>query len=106
MVAPRTCNMIFCCTKANLSLLQRVKENDMKSIFRAGILASLVGAFGLAPTQALAAEELRLGMITPPSHVWTQAGQRFAKQLAEETNGEVTVQVFPGGQLGSETDML
>lgn len=78
----------------------------MKSIFRAGILASLVGAFGLAPTQALAAEELRLGMITPPSHVWTQAGQRFAKQLAEETNGEVTVQVFPGGQLGSETDML
>ncbi len=79
----------------------------MKSIFRAGVMASLIaGAFGLAPTQALAAEELRLGLITPPNHVWTKASQRFAEQLAEQTDGEVTVQVFPGGQLGSENDML
>lgn len=78
----------------------------MKAIHRVGAIASLIlGALSLNPAKVEAAE-FRLGLITPPSHVWTQASNRFAEQLAAETKGEITVRVFPGGQLGSEADMM
>jgi len=77
-------------------------------------LASIAATGGLFATLSLApsavgsaqAVELRLGLITPPNHVWTQAANRFAERIAEETGGEVTIQAFPGGQLGSEADMF
>jgi TRAP-type C4-dicarboxylate transport system substrate-binding protein len=50
--------------------------------------------------------ELRLGTGTPPSHVWSKAAQRLAARVAEETNNEVEISVFPASQLGSETDLL
>ncbi|WP_218837242.1 TRAP transporter substrate-binding protein [Pseudothioclava arenosa] len=52
------------------------------------------------------ARELRLGLITPPSHVWTKVANRIAEKLPEATGGELTVAVFPAGQLGSEQEMF
>ncbi|MBF9051633.1 C4-dicarboxylate ABC transporter substrate-binding protein [Roseobacter sp. HKCCD9010] len=52
------------------------------------------------------AEEFRLGLITPPPHVWTQAAERFGEALAEASDGEHTLQVFPARQLGNEAEML
>ncbi len=62
----------------------------------------------LMSTAAFAAEarELRMGLITPPSHVWTKVAQRVAEKLPEATKGELTVAVFPAGQLGSEQEMF
>lgn len=55
---------------------------------------------------ALSAKEFRLGLITPPPHIWTQAAQEFGAELAERSGGEHSVTVFPSRQLGNEAQML
>ncbi|WBU64191.1 TRAP transporter substrate-binding protein [Paracoccus aerodenitrificans] len=75
---------------------------------RAAIAAS-VAVTALISTgfaQDAQARELRMGLITPPSHVWTQVANRMAEKLPEATNGELTIAVFPGGQLGLEQEMF
>ncbi|WP_207099499.1 TRAP transporter substrate-binding protein [Paracoccus shandongensis] len=54
----------------------------------------------------LSAETLRIGMVTPPSHQWTQSAQHLADTLATETDGRLDLAVFPSGQLGNEAQML
>lgn len=74
------------------------------------VLSSALAGIALAVASfsngAAEARDLRLGLITPPSHVVTLAANRFAEKIAEETGGQLTVSVFPSGQLGSEADML
>ncbi|NVF16423.1 TRAP transporter substrate-binding protein [Halomonas sp. QX-1] len=65
----------------------------------------LVATSAAASTQAFAAE-LRLGMITPPQHIWTQTAERFAETVAEQSDGELTVELFPSGQMGDESAMF
>lgn len=71
-------------------------------------LRRTVTAFGLTLALALpaSATEYRLGLITPPSHIWTQAAQAFATDLSERTSGADTVTVFPASQLGNEAQMM
>jgi tripartite ATP-independent transporter DctP family solute receptor len=52
------------------------------------------------------AQEFRLGLITPPPHIWTQAANDFAKELNEKSAGEHSVSVFPAQQLGNEAQMV
>lgn len=71
-------------------------------------LRRTVTAFGLTLALALpaAATEYRLGLITPPSHIWTQAAMAFGEELSERTGGADTVTVFPASQLGNEAQMM
>lgn len=68
---------------------------------------ALAGA-ALALTTALPsyAEEFRLGLITPPPHIWTKAAESFGEDLAEASNGAHSITVFPARQLGNEAQML
>jgi len=52
------------------------------------------------------AEEFRLGLITPPPHIWTKAAGAFGAELAEASGGAHSVSVFPARQLGNEAEML
>lgn len=52
------------------------------------------------------AAELRLGLITPPSHQWSISAQALAQEVQEKTQGELRVRVYPSGQLGNEAQML
>ncbi|MEM6658455.1 MAG: TRAP transporter substrate-binding protein [Pseudomonadota bacterium] len=52
------------------------------------------------------AEEFRLGLITPPPHIWTKAAEAFGTELSEASGGAHTVSVFPARQLGNEAEML
>ncbi|MCG8627015.1 MAG: TRAP transporter substrate-binding protein [Proteobacteria bacterium] len=52
------------------------------------------------------AEEFRLGLITPPPHIWTKAAEAFADELADKSGGKHSVTVFPARQLGNEAEML
>ncbi|WP_052703816.1 TRAP transporter substrate-binding protein [Halomonas sp. KO116] len=52
------------------------------------------------------AKELRLGLITPPQHIWTQTAERFADEVAERSDGEMAVALFPSGQMGDESAMF
>lgn len=52
------------------------------------------------------ARDFRLGLITPPPHIWTQAANDFATELKEKSEGEHSVSVFPAQQLGNEAQMV
>ncbi|MCF8480325.1 MAG: TRAP transporter substrate-binding protein [Rhodospirillum sp.] len=61
---------------------------------------------GVALSAPSWAEELKLGVITPPPHVWTKAANHFGDLLKEKSGGALTVVVFPSGQLGAEPEMF
>jgi tripartite ATP-independent transporter DctP family solute receptor len=72
-------------------------------------LASIVVAccvlFG-AGVQADATMNLKYGFIAPPTHPEVKAGQAFADYVKEKTHGEITIDIFPLGQLGGERSMV
>ena len=59
----------------------------------------------LFPGGALA-DRFRMGLPTPPGHVWTIEANAFAASLAERSQGDHSVAVFPAGQLGNDAQML
>ncbi len=69
---------------------------------------TIVASAALLTVAAVAAqaEEFRLGLITPPPHIWTKAAEAFGAELAEASNGAHSVSVFPARQLGNEAEML
>ncbi|WP_404423900.1 TRAP transporter substrate-binding protein [Thalassospira australica] len=71
------------------------------------ITKTLAGAALLVASSMPAfANEFRLGLITPPQHIWTQAAQDFATDLSVSSGGNHSVTVFPSRQLGDEAEML
>ena len=68
------------------------------------LMLILVLALTVAPVWAKTV--LKLGTATQPAHIYNVAMERFAKIVAEKSNGELEVRVFPAGQLGSERDMV
>ena len=71
----------------------------LKNIF-ASVAILVASAF------AAQAEEFRLGLITPPPHIWTNAAEAFGTELAQASGGRHSVSVFPARQLGNEAEML
>lgn len=49
---------------------------------------------------------MRLGLVTPPPHVWTKVAKRFAETLGEDERVDLEIMVFPASQLGSEPEMF
>ena len=68
-------------------------------------LAVLATTFAAASLSAQA-REFRLGLITPPQHMWSQEAEAFAETLAERSDGEHSVSVYPAQQLGNEAQMV
>ncbi|MFC7704256.1 TRAP transporter substrate-binding protein [Plastorhodobacter daqingensis] len=70
-----------------------------------GILMACAAAFVAVPG---AAQEraLRLGLITPPAHVWNQEVEALSATLSTLSDGRFTIVPFPSGQLGNEATML
>ena len=60
------------------------------------ILSAL--ALSLLMAGAANATELRLSVETPPGHVRNQAAERWAEEIQKESNGSITVSIFPGAQ--------
>lgn len=76
----------------------------MKKTIRLLCVLCSVAAF-LVSTAAIA-KDLRLGLIVPGTHAWSQAAQAMGEELKERSGGAYSVVVFPAGQLGSEARML
>lgn len=81
-----------------MSITKLTRRAAMAAALATTALATLAGASD--------ARELRMGLITPPSHVWTQVANRIAEKLPEATGGDLTLAVFPAGQLGVEQEMF
>lgn len=50
--------------------------------------------------------EFKLGHIAPPDHIWNEAAEKLAEELEERSNGRMKMELYPGGQLGSDSDMV
>jgi TRAP-type transport system periplasmic protein len=48
------------------------------------------------------ARDFRLGLITPPEHLWSQQAEAFAADLHERSDGAHSVSVYPAQRLGNE----
>ena len=69
------------------------------------ILAVLIVLTVLHPAQAKTT--LKMATVTPDHHAYTRGAQEFARLVAEGTQGEVTIKVYGGGQLGKgERELL
>lgn len=75
----------------------------MKPVFSLSLMAGALAAALAAPVSA---ETLRLGHHHAVGGRIDQAATYFAELVAERSDGAVTVQVFPGAQLGQEREAL
>lgn len=57
-------------------------------------------------TSLAQAQDFRIGLITPPNHVWTLAAEEFGKDLEQKSGGKHKLVVFPAQQLGNEAQMM
>jgi tripartite ATP-independent transporter DctP family solute receptor len=83
----------------------------MSSISRRGLLITGVAAAGVAlsPTSARAAGAeftYKFANNLPLAHPLNTRANEAAARIKADTGGRVDLQVFPNGQLGSDTDML
>jgi TRAP-type C4-dicarboxylate transport system substrate-binding protein len=69
-------------------------------------VVTLAAGLGLAFPAAAQDREFRLGLITPPVHVWNQEVAALNETLQERSGGRLSVTAFPSGQLGNEATML
>ena len=63
-------------------------------------------AFSLAAAPAADALTLKLGSIAPKGSPWELALRRLSAEWARISDGSVTVQVYPAGAAGDESDMI
>ena len=74
--------------------------------------ATSAPAAAAQPTQAPAAaagakgKTIRVAYVQGAGGTSEMAGNDFVKYIADQTKGEYTAQIFPGGQLGGERDMV
>lgn len=61
--------------------------------------------FGLA-NAASAKMTLKFGLVAPPTHPEAKAALVFADYVKTRTHGDITIDVFPMGQLGGERSMV
>lgn len=89
-----------------LSIHQPDGRKDMLN--RNTIAAAVTGAMlGISGTSAAGEEmTLRYGHANTTTYPYHTAGEAFAADLAEATGGDITVELFPQGQLGGERDIL
>lgn len=71
---------------------------SLKALAAGAVLAS--ASFGAS------AQALKLGHITPPSHVWHQVSERIAADLDKASGGKMKVAVSPLQKLGNEAQMI
>ena len=55
--------------------------------------------------KAAGTKEFRLGMVAAQNSVQHQAAEKFADLVNEKTNGEISISVFPAGQIGSDESL-
>jgi TRAP-type transport system periplasmic protein len=70
------------------------------------IVVTLAAGLGFALPAVAQEREFRLGLITPPVHVWNQEVAALNETLQERSGGRFSIAAFPSGQLGNEATML
>lgn len=77
----------------------------MIKILRNSMLVLTATTLQLTALEATA-YEIKLANVLPESHSWNIAAQGFAEDVKSETDGRVTVKIYPNGQLGNEGTLV
>jgi len=73
------------------------------------ITAGAVAALGLTTWSSVVASDshtIKFGNVISAGDTQNQGYELFAEQVAERTNGRITVEVYPDSQLGGEREMI
>ena len=79
----------------------------MKPMTFTQVLRGVAAAFAFtAVASGASAQTLKLGHITPPTHVWHQVSEKIATDLEKASGGKMKVAVSPLQKLGNEAQMI
>ncbi len=76
---------------------------NIKKLFKISTVSVII-LMGTA--SSVYAEKLRLGHVTPPSHIWHQVSERFNDNLKEASNSKDSIMIFPLSKLGGDDQMI
>ncbi|HPE59836.1 MAG: TRAP transporter substrate-binding protein [Thiothrix sp.] len=76
----------------------------MLNLKKLSLLAACSLALGFST--ASFAGTYKMGMVTPPSHIWNKVAERFDANLQEATGKKDKIKVFPLGKLGGDDQMI
>ncbi|WP_018991094.1 TRAP transporter substrate-binding protein [Aromatoleum toluclasticum] len=74
--------------------------------FKKTMRALLAGLTLSVAAVAAHAQALKLGHITPPTHVWHQVSEKISTDLATASGGKMKIAVSPLQKLGNEAQMI
>ncbi|UYG00864.1 MULTISPECIES: TRAP transporter substrate-binding protein [unclassified Halomonas] len=67
---------------------------------------AVLGAVTMMGATPALAETLRIGTVVSAPHPWIDAAEAFKAEIEEATDNRITVQIFPGGQIGNDQTMV
>jgi len=70
------------------------------------LTAGMMFGAGAQETDAEAPMTLRYGEVNPDGHPITEGAYKFADLVNESTDGRITIDIYPAGQLGSEREQM
>jgi TRAP-type transport system periplasmic protein len=73
---------------------------------RKTLATALIAAASVTSAISAQAETLRMGMVTPPSHIWNKVSERFNTNLEAATGNKSKIRIFPLSKLGGEDQMI
>ncbi|MDP3083107.1 MAG: TRAP transporter substrate-binding protein [Rubrivivax sp.] len=76
------------------------------ALMQLGGLAACALAPGIAKAQAGAKFNMKIAISIPESHPTTAALKAACAEILKESGGRLTIDVYPNGQLGSDTDTV
>ncbi len=87
---------VFILTMAIMLVLGACSESDSKTSEDSGGKKDAEGQ----------TYNFKLAHIAPPTHIWNDAAKKFAEELETRSDGRMKMELYPGGQLGGEPDMV
>lgn len=73
------------------------------------ILAGSLSLFACGKGNSVSSEghiDIKLGHIQSETDVWNEASQKFKEEVEKNSNGEITVTIYPNSTLGGDRDLV
>ncbi|WP_221796158.1 TRAP transporter substrate-binding protein [Oceanobacter mangrovi] len=80
--------------------------NQIPRAFGKAVLSVALLAATATASLTAQAETLRMGMVTPPTHIWNKTSEHFNDNLQAATSGKTKIMIFPLSKLGGEQQMI
>lgn len=88
--------------------MNNLKKKLLLSVIIIAILTLITGCGGSSKTgdEGEAKYTFKIAHIAPPDHSFNDAAEKFKEELEARSEGRMTLQIYPAGQLGNEADMV